>query len=236
MLQLTGIPVDVAAVSEQRRTRRSEVARGRRTRELQHAVVDGIAQQPPGIGAVALRHRPDPVPWRGMRSDRAGEVSGREVEHRTGRHGGIVRCHHRLRRAGAAHVRDDPADPRSSRGRPSTSTTRSCTRTRRRSSGRRRASRSCRRPARPAGITSPSTDTCMSPSASTSRPVAATTTSASISSPDARRMPCSVNVSITPVTTSARPDEMARNRSPPGTTHMRWSHGAYAGVKCVATS
>ena len=57
------------------------------------------------------------------------------------------------------------------------------------------------------------------------RPVAVTMMSASSSSPDARRMPVSVKVSIWSVTTDARPDRMASNRSLLGTRHRRWSHG-----------
>ena len=38
--------------------------------------------------------------------------------------------------------------------------------------------------------------------------------------------PVGVKVAIRSVTTSAAPSPIARNRSPSGTTHSRWSHGS----------
>ena len=59
--------------------------------------------------------------------------------------------------------------------------------------------------------------------------------SASTLAPVTSRTPFSVNVSICPVTTDAVPSRMARNRSPSGTMHIRWSHGSYGGLKCSST-
>ena len=39
-------------------------------------------------------------------------------------------------------------------------------------------------------------------------------------------MPCSVKVSMRSVTTEARPERIALNRSASGTTHRRWSQGS----------
>ena len=45
-----------------------------------------------------------------------------------------------------------------------------------------------------------------------------------------------MNRSMVPVAIEARPCRMARNRSPSGTRHSRWSHGPYFGLKWVSTS
>ena len=67
-------------------------------------------------------------------------------------------------------------------------------------------------------------------------PVAVTTTSASSSSPDSRRMPCSVKVVDPAGDDRSVALAEAVNRSPSGTMQKRWSHGLYGGVKCVSTS
>ncbi len=72
---------------------------------------------------------------------------------------------------------------------------------------------------------SPSTVKATSPSTDRSKPVAVTTTSASISSPELTRMPFSVKVSIVSVTIEALPSRSAANRSPSGTIAMRCCHG-----------
>lgn len=82
----------------------------------------------------------------------------------------------------------------------------------------------------------PSTISSMPPNASSRNPVAVTTTSAGGVSPDSSRSPDDVNSAIRSVTTDARPDRIAANRSPSGTRHNRWSHGWYFGLKCVSTS
>ena len=57
------------------------------------------------------------------------------------------------------------------------------------------------------------------------KPVAVTTMSASISSPELTRMPFSVNVSMVSVTIEAFPSRSAANKSPSGTIAMRCCHG-----------
>ena len=49
-------------------------------------------------------------------------------------------------------------------------------------------------------------------------------------------MPSAVKVSMVSVTMSALPLRSALNRSPSGTTHSRWSHGSYLGVKCCRSA
>ena len=61
-------------------------------------------------------------------------------------------------------------------------------------------------------------------------------TSASISSPERRRIPAGVNRSMCPVITRASPSRMARKMSPSGALHTRWSHGRYGGVKFFSIS
>ncbi|SIM14607.1 Uncharacterised protein [Mycobacteroides abscessus subsp. abscessus] len=49
-------------------------------------------------------------------------------------------------------------------------------------------------------------------------------------------MPFGVKRVIRSVTMDAVPLRSARNRSESGTTHSRWSHGLYFGVKCLSRS
>ena len=72
---------------------------------------------------------------------------------------------------------------------------------------------------------SPSTVNATSPKTDRLKPVAVTTMSAGISSPELTFIPCSVNVSMVSVTTEAFPSRSAANRSPSGTTAMRCCHG-----------
>jgi len=73
---------------------------------------------------------------------------------------------------------------------------------------------------------SPSTASRIPPNGLSFSPVAVTTASASISAPEASRIPVGVRVSMVSVTTSAVPPRSARNRSPSGTRQSRWSHGS----------
>lgn len=83
-----------------------------------------------------------------------------------------------------------------------------------------------RQPTVAAGSTAtPSTSNRAPPKASMSKPVAVTITSASSSRPDSGRMPPSVKRAMRSVTAEARPEAMARKRSPSGTQAMRWLHG-----------
>ncbi len=68
---------------------------------------------------------------------------------------------------------------------------------------------------------SPSTVNSMFPSVTSWSPVAVTTMSASRASPESRRMPVSVNVSMVSVTTDAAPARIAAKKSPSGTRHKR---------------
>ena len=68
---------------------------------------------------------------------------------------------------------------------------------------------------------SPSTVKATPPNRLRSNPVAVTTTSASISSPEDVRIPVAVNVSMVSVTTDALPSRMAVNRSPSGSRASR---------------
>ena len=81
----------------------------------------------------------------------------------------------------------------------------------------------------------PSTVNRMPPSIWMLSPVAVTTMSAFSSRPDVSRMPVRVKVSIRSVTIEALPLDMALKMSPSGTMQTRWSHGSYAGLKCVST-
>ena len=72
---------------------------------------------------------------------------------------------------------------------------------------------------------SPSTVNATSPRTDRLKPVAVTTMSAGISSPELTFIPCSVNVSMVSVTIEAFPSRSAANRSPSGTTAMRCCHG-----------
>ena len=72
----------------------------------------------------------------------------------------------------------------------------------------------------------PSTVRTIPPKGSSRRPVAVTTRSASRTRPPLSRTPSGTNVSIVPVTTSARPRFSALNRSASGTAHNRWSQGS----------
>ena len=72
---------------------------------------------------------------------------------------------------------------------------------------------------------SPSTVNATSPNTDRLKPVAVTTMSAAISSPELTRIPSSVNVSIVSVTIEAFPSRIAANRSPSGTMAMRCCHG-----------
>ena len=72
---------------------------------------------------------------------------------------------------------------------------------------------------------SPSTVNATSPKTDRLKPVAVTTMSAGISSPELTLMPCSVNVSMVSVTIEALPSRRAANRSPSGTMAMRCCHG-----------
>jgi hypothetical protein len=72
---------------------------------------------------------------------------------------------------------------------------------------------------------SPSTLNATSPKADRLKPVAVTTMSAGISSPELTRIPFSVKVSIVSVTIEAFPSRSAANRSPSGTMAMRCCHG-----------
>ena len=72
---------------------------------------------------------------------------------------------------------------------------------------------------------SPSTANATSPKTDRVKPVAVTTTSAGISSPEETRMPCSVNVSMVSVTIEAVPARRVANRSPSGTRARRCCHG-----------
>src|SRR5439155_184435 len=65
-----------------------------------------------------------------------------------------------------------------------------------------------------------STVNATSPRTDMLNPVAVTTTSAGISSPELTLIPCSVNVSMVSVTTHAFPPRRAANRSPSGTTAL----------------
>jgi hypothetical protein len=71
----------------------------------------------------------------------------------------------------------------------------------------------------------PSTVKATSPRSDRSKPVAVTTMSAGISSPQPILMLCSVNVSMVSVTIEAFPSRIAANRSPSGTTAMRCCQG-----------
>ncbi|GAA4681293.1 hypothetical protein GCM10025794_22910 [Massilia kyonggiensis] len=71
----------------------------------------------------------------------------------------------------------------------------------------------------------PSTVMAIPPSSLIFRPVASTTTSAGTARPDASSRPSGVKRSMWSVATLARPVRIARNRSPSGTTHTRWSQG-----------
>ena len=71
----------------------------------------------------------------------------------------------------------------------------------------------------------PSTVNATSPKTERLNPVAVTTMSAGISSPELTLIPCSVNVSMVSVTTEALPSRSAANRSPSGTMAMRCCHG-----------
>ena len=83
---------------------------------------------------------------------------------------------------------------------------------------------------------SPSTREDSAPNAFRLSPVAVTTMSAGSSSPDVSSRPFGVNESIRSVTIDASPRLIARNRSPSGTRHRRWSQGLYVGRKWVSTS
>lgn len=72
---------------------------------------------------------------------------------------------------------------------------------------------------------SPSTVNGTSPKADRLNPVAVTTMSAGISSPEETLMPCSVNVSMVSVTIEALPSRSAANRSPSGVMAIRCCHG-----------
>ena len=66
----------------------------------------------------------------------------------------------------------------------------------------------------------------MRPSGVITRPVAATMTSAAISSPEFIRTPPGVKRSIPPVTIETRPLRIAFKKSPAGAMQSRWSHGS----------
>ena len=72
---------------------------------------------------------------------------------------------------------------------------------------------------------SPSTANATSPKSDRLNPVAVTTMSAGISSPELTFIPCSVNVSMVSVTIEAFPSRNAANRLPSGTMAMRCCHG-----------
>ena len=72
---------------------------------------------------------------------------------------------------------------------------------------------------------SSSTVNATSPKTDRLNPVAVTTMSAGISSPEPTLMPFSVNVSMVSVTIDAVPSRRAANKSPSGTTAMRCCHG-----------
>ena len=72
---------------------------------------------------------------------------------------------------------------------------------------------------------SPSTANATSPKSDRLNPVALTTMSAGISSPELTLIPRSVNVSMVSVTIEAFPSRSAANRSPSGTMAMRCCHG-----------
>lgn len=72
----------------------------------------------------------------------------------------------------------------------------------------------------------PSTVGSMPPKASSSSPVAVTTTSASSTRPDASRIPSGTKRSMRSVTISASPLFRAWKRSASGTAQSRWSQGS----------